>query len=261
MIIAYPLGQVGYLYDVGGLRIVIDPYLTDSVAEQFGESLRRLAQPTLSADEMTDVAWVLITHAHLDHADPSSLVRIARSSPRAQFLAPAECVPILVSAEIEVSKIRVVTARERFDLSQDCVVTVIPAAHTHLEVDSLGRSRYVGYHLLTPFGSIYHAGDTVPHEEIFCALKSLPVDHAFLPVNERNYFREAAGIVGNMSAREAFAFAERIHARSLIPTHWDLFAANSTHPWEVESLYTAIRPPFALRFMPCGASYRLEKTA
>jgi hypothetical protein len=34
-----------------------------------------------------------------------------------------------------------------------------------------------------------------------------PIDVAFLPMNERSFFRKRRGIIGNMSVREAFAMA------------------------------------------------------
>lgn len=137
-------------------------------------------------------------------------------------------------------------------------VRAIPAAHTALETDSTGRSRYLGFHFETPLLGIYHAGDTVAHEAIFHALAKLRVDYAFLPVNEANYFRSREGIVGNLTVREAFAFATEIGAKVLVPTHWDLFAPNSTYPWEVESLHAALRPAPRLRFMPCGSVHILD---
>lgn len=251
----YPLGQVGYLWEFVGERIVIDPYLGDSVAEQFGEALRRRYQPTLSAQECSDVAWILLTHAHLDHTDPASLKAILAVSPRARVAAPADCLPVLQSIGLPASRLHIVDAGEKWPLSAKVEILAIPAAHTALDRDDAGRCRYLGYHLTFDGLCFYHAGDTVPHEAIFTALRDLRVDYAFLPVNERNYFRDLAGIVGNMTPREAFALAEQIGARVMVPTHWDLFGPNSTSPWEVEALHDALKPAFRLRFMPCGAVY------
>lgn len=255
MVKIYPLGQVGYLWDFDGLRVVIDPYLGDSVAEQFGEALRRRVQPTLSGGECVDVSLILLTHAHLDHTDPASLRAVLAASPEAVIAAPADCESILSELALSPLKVRLLDAGDEWVVGDGLRIRVLPAAHTHLERDLQGRCRYVGYYLEYLGKGFYHAGDTVPHEEIFSALKNLVVDHAFLPVNERNYFRDKAGIVGNMTPREAFAFAEQISARVLVPTHWDLFEPNSTYRWEVDALHDALKPGFQLRFMPCGAVY------
>lgn len=255
--IVTPLGQVGYLFDFDGYRIVIDPYLTDSVAEQFGEELRRLCQPTIPAAECLDVKWILLTHAHLDHTDPASLSGLLRASPEAMIMAPADCLAVLQTIPQCAGKIRVVDAGEKISLTDDILITIIPAAHTALEYDDQGRCRYIGYHLQANGLGIYHAGDTIPHQKIVDSLKNLPIDYAFLPVNERNYFRDQKGIVGNMTVREAFEFAEVIKAATLVPTHWDLFAPNSTFSWEVVNLHAATRPDVKLQFMPTGTTYAI----
>lgn len=254
---AYPLGQVGYLFEGAAGRIVIDPYLTDSVAEEFGPAFRRLTPPTLGASALTGVELVLLTHAHLDHTDPVSLAGIFHSSPDACFAAPYECHPILESLGIPQNQLKLVSAGDVWETPGGATIRGIPAAHTVLETDANGRSRFLGYHLETPGLSLYHAGDTVAHETIIESLGGLQVDYAFLPVNECNYFRSARGIVGNMSPREAFGMAELIGARCLVPTHWDLFSPNSVYPWEVAALHHALQPAFELRFMPCGGVYNI----
>ncbi|RRJ94449.1 MBL fold metallo-hydrolase [Opitutaceae bacterium TAV4] len=253
----YPLGQVGYLFEFNNIRIVIDPYLTDSVAEQFGASLRRLCLSTLAPSELTAVSWVLLTHAHLDHTDPKSLAALWVASPEVRFAAPYECHELLESIGVPASHLVLVSAGDVISLAENLRVRTIPAAHTEMETDATGRSRYVGYYIESKFAGIYHAGDTIPHEAIFAALEGARIDYAFLPVNECNLFKIRNGIVGNMTPREAFSFAERIGARRLVPTHWDLFAPNCTFPWEIEALYAALRPPFELRFMPCGSVHLL----
>jgi L-ascorbate 6-phosphate lactonase len=249
----YPLGQVGYLFDFEGFRVVIDPYLTDSVADNFGEELRRMCKPTLAISELTHISWILLTHAHLDHTDPESLAALFAASPSVRFAAPYECHPILASLGIPADQVTLVSAPDLLVLGDKIRARVIPAAHTELETDTVGRSRYVGYYLETDSLGIYHAGDTIAHEAIFAALEGAKVDYAFLPVNECNFFRARAGIVGNMTTREAMALADSINARVLVPTHWDLFAPNSTFPWEVAALHEALKPKHQLRFMPCGA--------
>ena len=91
----------------------------------------------------------------------------------------------------------------------------------------------------------------VTDAEVISAVKAYgKIDMAFLPVNERNYYRERRGIVGNMSVREAFHFAEEIGASALVPTHWDMFAANCVFKEEIELLYKKISPEFELLFEP-----------
>jgi L-ascorbate 6-phosphate lactonase len=51
-----------------------------------------------------------------------------------------------------------------------------------------------------------------------------------LPINGRDPEREARGIVGNLTAREAAWLATAIGAAVVIPMHHDLFARNRGYP-------------------------------
>lgn len=245
------LGQAGFVFDVSGLRLVVDPYLSDSVAEKYGEELRRQIPVVVSPDAIVAVDWILLTHAHLDHTDPETLRQMVKASPNARFIAPFEVREILSEIGWGGSAV-CAPPGDWLTLGSGVAVRAIPAAHVDLERNSHGECRYVGF--LFRFGdfTVYHAGDTIPHPEIFSALNGESIDWAMLPVNERNYYRDRAGIVGNMSLREAFRMAAELGARTLIPIHWDLFAPNRTHRREIEMLYELERPPFSLEVLPAG---------
>jgi L-ascorbate metabolism protein UlaG (beta-lactamase superfamily) len=77
-----------------------------------------------------------------------------------------------------------------------------------------------------------------------------PIEIAVLPVNERNYYRDRRGIVGNMSIREAFGLAEEIGARTLVPVHWDMFAPNCVPREEIELACRLLKPACEIRIYP-----------
>ncbi len=243
------LGQSGFVFDFGGTRIVIDPYLTDSLARH-SEALRRQIPVVREPGELTDVDWVLLTHNHGDHTDPDTLIPLAAASPGARLIAPYDSRESLASLGVAWSA--VVPPLEWLELGAGVSVRTIPAAHTKLERNTDGELRWAGYLLRMGGITIYHAGDTIPHEEIFAALAGEQIDYAMLPVNERNFYRDRAHLVGNLTLREAFRMAADLGVRTLIPVHWDLFAANSTHPEEIELLHRLEAPDFALEFFPAG---------
>ncbi len=244
------LGQAGVRLRIGGLTIYVDPYLTDAVAERFGEALHRLVPSPLAPADVTDADWVLITHEHLDHLEPQTLREIARRSPGAQFVCPAPWIGAL--QECGIRRERILRAQEAWiPLAREVSVHPVPAAHPTIERDAEGELLRVGYVLQVDGRRIYHAGDTSPDEAIVRAVRAFePIATALIPVNERNHYRERAGILGNMSVREAFAFCEELGARTLVPIHWDLFAPNSVLPEEITLLHGRLAPPFALRFAP-----------
>ena len=79
--------------------------------------------------------------------------------------------------------------------------------------------------------SVYHSGDTLVTDGLREAIAALPpIDVALLPINGRDFYREALGFVGNMDGREAVRLAEESAIRLLVPMHWDLFAGNTVPP-------------------------------
>jgi L-ascorbate metabolism protein UlaG (beta-lactamase superfamily) len=230
--------------------LYIDPYLSDRVREIEGEEMRRLIPVLLPAKTVNDAQYILVSHIHLDHCDLSTLLPISLASPEAKFICPNEVVCHLVQNGI--SSVRTLIAREsQIRLSGDLSVTPVPAAHPTVERDEEGLLRYVGYVVEYRGKRIYHAGDTAVDDQIRRRLLDLaPIEAAFLPVNERNYYREKRGIIGNMSIREAFLLAEEIGAQVVVPMHWDMFAPNCVYQEEIELVYSRMRPRFEIRLNP-----------
>ena len=61
------IGQAGLLFDFDGVKIMIDPYLSDSVAAVNPANKRRMPVDETLWDIRPDV--LILTHDHLDHTD------------------------------------------------------------------------------------------------------------------------------------------------------------------------------------------------
>ena len=88
----YWLGQAGFVIDAHGRRVVIDPYLSDSLAVKYRDaafSHERMAPAPLTQDQLGPVDLVLCTHHHTDHMDGETLNLLARRLPGLNFVVPA----------------------------------------------------------------------------------------------------------------------------------------------------------------------------
>lgn len=244
------LGQSGCRMDFAGCIVYVDPYLSDSVRELDAPDLVRRVDILLDPSDVTDADWLLITHEHIDHCDPHTVPRMAAASPGMRLMGPPPVLDQLRSWGID--EARLVLAEERWQaLASGIEVRAVPAAHPEIVRDASGHLACVGYLVAWQGRLIYHAGDTALTQEVIDGVTAHgPVHTAFLPVNERNFFRERRGIIGNMSVRDAFGFAEEIGARQLVPVHWDMFAANETLPEEMRAVYRRLRPGFDLLLAP-----------
>ena len=245
------LGQTGFRFEFAGTVVYIDPYLSNSVQEKEADDLVRLIPVPVLPTNVTDAGWIIITHEHRDHCDLETLLPISAASTMCRFIGPPAVVDMLESAGVSSERIWTARCGVARRLGLEWEIHPVPSAHPGVERDDQGACRWLGYVIRAGSRYIYHAGDTSADEEVIAAVKAFgKIDMAFLPVNERNYYRERRGIIGNMSVREAFHFAEEIGVSALVPTHWDMFEANSVFKEEIELLYEKISPEFELLFEP-----------
>lgn len=230
------LGQSGFILNIKNIRILIDPYLSNYVEEIEGVHQKRLI-PIPSLD-VTPINYVFSTHAHLDHCDPITLKMLVQHSPHMIFIGPVPCINIIhqyVDQKVPCQ----VCSESWIHLTPDISYKAIPAAHPTISREPDGTLTYVGYIFNINGKLVYHAGDTSVDNVIIETINQLntKIDLAILPVNEKNYFKDKAGIVGNMSVREAYSFAEAINAKKVFPMHWDMFKSNSVYPEEIKLAY------------------------
>ncbi|MCR9249738.1 MAG: MBL fold metallo-hydrolase [bacterium] len=222
------LGQVGYIFEIEGSKIVIDPYLSDYVSDLYGNAFRRAIPIPMRGSEIKDLDLLLITHEHEDHCDPNTIQDICKANKEVSIICSLNCNEII--SKIEGVNILNPTVGYVHNL-KNISIRITPASHTNLEIQN-GHSRYMGFILEFNGYKIYHPGDTIPFDtkEYFEG----GFDLAFFPINERNYFREREGIVGNMTCREAIEWSKELDVKNWIPTHWDLFPGNSTNKEELD---------------------------
>jgi L-ascorbate metabolism protein UlaG (beta-lactamase superfamily) len=101
--------------------------------------------------------------------------------------------------------------------------------------------------------TLFHAGDCCIYDGLTNLLGQ--IDILMVPVNGRSYYKLQDDIVGNMNAVEAVLLAKKIHARLLVPMHFDLYDVNCINPAHfVDCLYN-INPGQAFHMFSVGEKY------
>ena len=250
MIKLQSLGQVGYRLDILDTIIYIDPYLSNSVQKKEDAGMTRLIPIPMMPSQVKDADYVLITHSHRDHCDEDTLIPLAKASPNCKFVAPVTVGNYLCHLGINLHRI-VFIKENPIQISNKIKLYPVPSAHPTIKMNIEGGWDCIGYVIEIENKRLYHAGDTSVNKELIAYLKKFGnINIGFIPVNEHNYYRERRGIIGNMSVRDAFMFAEEIGIKVFIPTHWDMFAANQVYQEELELLYNKLKPSFKLLFNP-----------
>lgn len=195
------LGQAGLLFEHHGYKLMIDPYLSDSVKEINPKNYRRKPVDESLFDIKPDM--MIFTHNHLDHYDPETVGKFITEDSAMTVLAPS-------SVWGEVRKIGgnnnyVLFNRHTQWSEGGLVFTAVKAEHSDptpigVIIDD-GKKKY------------YVTGDTLYNEEIFADIPN-DIYAVFLPVN---------GVGNNMNMIDAVRFAKRVGAEKVVPIHTGMF--------------------------------------
>ena len=224
------LGQAGVVLSCNGKRILIDPYLSDSLAVKYrGQefSHRRMMPPPVAPDELHDVDWVFCSHAHSDHMDPGTLPSLAKNNLECRFVAPRAEASTALARGIPESSLVLIDAGETVDLGCQIRAEALPSAHEDLARDRHGNFRYLGYHLRLGDFTFYHSGDCIPYRGLDHRLSRMKVDVALLPVNGRDEYRRSRKAPGNFTIPEAISLCKQAGAPILFAHHWGMFDFNT----------------------------------
>ncbi len=199
------LGQAGLLFETNGKKIIVDPYLSDSVKAVNPKNYRRVPVSEKFLEIVPDV--LIVTHNHLDHLDPETLPHYLKAGASFLVLAPdgswqqirtsfpnTDCNYVLFNNGTTWTEGEVTFRAVKAEHSDPNAIGVIISAE--------GKSYYV-------------TGDTLYNEKVF---ESLPEDldlyAVFLPVN---------GVGNNMNMTDAAHFVSRTGARYSVPFHCGMF--------------------------------------
>lgn len=256
------LGQAGFLVSQGGLRIVIDAYLSDFLAEKYRGTRFphvRMMPPVVAPGEITGVDWLLCTHGHSDHMDPGTIPALLAANPGARVLAPRAERTRAMERGVPADRLVLIDAGECIDLG-GVLVTATPAAHEELGKTEDGHL-YLGYVLTGGGVTLWHSGDTVPFPGLAEWLMPFRVDLALLPVNGRDAERAANGVPGNLTLEEALGLAHEIGARAVLGHHFGLFDFNTLDPADGARRLAALSPRADMRLVEVETAYRVAPIA
>jgi L-ascorbate metabolism protein UlaG (beta-lactamase superfamily) len=222
------LGQSGYLIKWNGHRLVLDPYLSDSLSRKYATTKphTRMSELVIRPEQLTNIEVVTSSHNHTDHLDAESLMPILANNPGIQFVIP-EANREFVSERLKCDRsfpIGITDGKSK--TVGPFTFHGIPAKHEEIERDANGNCIYMGYVISFGSWSIYHSGDTLWFDEMVTLLKPFKVDLALLPINGSDPVREVAG---NLNSFEAAKLGKMIGAKCVIPCHYDMFEFNTAN--------------------------------
>ena len=205
------LCQGGFLLEANGLRVVIDPYLSDALKSRGQE---RMVPAPLTIEELRP-GLVCFTHDHADHFDEQTVVPLAKAWPGCHFAGPTSTREHYARLGLNPRLFMTVDSGMSY-VWGPIVLKAVPAWHTDKHA--------VGMVICFGGKTIYLSGDTEWNEQLVPAVQNAaggPLDLVIICIN---------GKLGNMTDTEAETVVEALTPPFVIPMHYGLFANNTIDP-------------------------------
>lgn len=195
------LGQAGLLFEKDEFKIMVDPYLSNSVVKVNPNNYRRQPINESLFDLRPDV--MIFTHDHLDHYDPETAEVYLKKYSNMTILSPTSVYQkavklgnfnnyICFNRYTRWTQNGITFTSIRAEHSDPCAIGVI--------IDD-GEKKY------------YITGDTLYNEDIFNDIPN-DIDVLFLPIN---------GLGNNMNMIDAQDFAKKVNPKIVVPFHVGMF--------------------------------------
>lgn len=219
------LTQAGLLFENENIKVMVDPYFSNSVGEISPEKNRRI--PADASYLETDPDVVLITHEHLDHLDPETIEKIIEKAKKPiTFMAPENAYRKLVKYGGPHNYVM---------LNPHSVWSERGITFYAVHAEHSDRTA-VGFILDDGERTYYVSGDTLYNYDVIDEVLELVedgVDFAFIPINGKG---------NNMNAKDAADFAYEIDAKRAVPIHYGLFDSIDPEAFDFDD--TLILEPF-----------------
>jgi L-ascorbate metabolism protein UlaG (beta-lactamase superfamily) len=211
------IGHSSFLVQVSGRNLLIDPVFSKRLI-----LLRRQRYAGLLVEELPPIDAVLLTHAHMDHLDLSSLRRVVRATRRLTGKAPEVVVPQGVEdlvAKLGFAKVHEMEWWKRAEVT-GLRVTMTPCRHWGARLFNDTHRGYGGYVIEDGRFSVYHSGDTAYFSGFAEIGKRLRPMVALLPIGA--YFPDSYRAVHTSPEEALRGFVELGSAR-MVPMHYGTF--------------------------------------
>ena len=212
------IGHSTVLVQMDGVTFLTDPIWSDTAGPVAGLGAKRLVAPPLALDALPPIDFVVVSHAHYDHADVPTLRVLAARGARI-------FVPLELDAVLRDEGIAAVTALDWWESApfERVAVHCVPARHwSRRGLFDENATLWSGWVVTGPTRRFYFAGDTGTTASFAAIGERLgPFELAALPIGA--YEPAAMMRTVHLNPEEAVAAALEARAARVLGVHWGTF--------------------------------------
>lgn len=219
-------GHSSYFIQIDGKRILVDPVFSGNASPVPGINKSFKGADIYTADDMSDIDYLFITHDHFDHLDYETIIKLKPKI--AMVICGLGCGSHFEHWGYDKSKIFEKDWNEQVQLDSEFIAYVTPARHFSGRSFSRNNTLWVSYVLQTPSMKIFIGGDS-GYDKHFAEIgnKFGPMD---LAVIENGQYNPAWKFI-HTTPNEALQAAKDLKAKRLFPVYSSKFA-EANHPWD-----------------------------
>ncbi len=235
------LGHSSFFIRFGGVTFLTDPVFYDLPMMK-----RRVGLPC-PPEELKNIDFLLLSHAHRDHLDKKSIQKVYEQNPQIKSLVPLQVGTLLRDIERHLPY-QEAGWYQRYDLTPDHVeVYFLPASHWHRRgLADMNKVLWGSFLLRVNNQTLYFAGDTAldSHFEDIEALFG-PLDVCIMPVGA--YKPSFLMQQSHLNPNEAVKAYNMLRGGTFIPMHFGTFDLSDEPPGEPVRLLQQIAAAGLLR--------------
>lgn len=222
------LGHSSVLLEIDGLRVLLDPVLSERVSPFTFAGPRRFHPPPISLAQLRGIDVALISHNHYDHMDEATLRRLAMGG--TQIFVPLGMAPLLQQWQIPDAQIHSFDWHDEVEV-EGVRLLATPARHyANRGTFDYKKTSWNSWSIVGPAHRVFYSGDTGA-SAAFAEVgdKHGPFDLGVIKVGA--YGPGQAWLDVHMTPEDSVQTAQAIRAGAMLPVHWGTFDL-AYHAWD-----------------------------
>ncbi len=222
------LGHSSVLIEIDGIRVLLDPVLSERVSPFSFAGPRRFHPSPIPLAELRGIDVALISHNHYDHMDEATIRQLADAG--TQIFVPLGMAPLLEQWEIAPAQI------QSFDWNEDATVKGIrfiatPARHyANRGTFDYKETSWNSWSIVGPQNRVFYSGDSGASKQFArIGIEYGPFDLGVIKVGA--YGPDQAWLDVHMAPEDSVQTAIDIGAKVVLPVHWGTFNL-AYHAWD-----------------------------
>lgn len=219
------LGHSGFIFNINGTLIMLDPMLGEHASPVPIPTLKRYSEIPLSFENIEMIDAVIFSHDHYDHLDYPTIKKLSNKVKR--FFVPLGLGNHLESWGVDSDIITELNWNQSFQFGEINFIC-LPSRHfSGRGPFNRNSTLWASWAIISSFGKIYFSGDSGYGKHF----KDVGEEHGpfdIVLIDSGQY--NEAWRHSHMFPEEAVLAAKDLKAKYFMPIHWGTFTL-STHAW------------------------------